>query len=188
MTEAKKKPLKKPAVKKLSPKKPAAKKILVKKTEKLKSGPPSKFTEKMGERICEIIATHDIGTQTLCETNPDMPPYTTLNQWRYRNPDFNEQFRAAKMFQADLLADSLDNVANEKMYYFDSDGNKRVETGFTNDKRLRIDTRKWIAAKLLPKTYGDKVEIQNTKDENESMKKELQNLRKQLQEQNESEY
>ena len=28
-----------------------------------------------------------------------------------------------------------------------------------DDKRVRIDARKWIAARLLPKVYGDKINI-----------------------------
>ena len=28
-----------------------------------------------------------------------------------------------------------------------------------NDKRVRIDARKWLLAKLMPKTYGDKLDV-----------------------------
>ena len=33
------------------------------------------------------------------------------------------------------------------------------ETLDPNDKRIRIDTRKWLLSKLLPKTYGDKLDV-----------------------------
>jgi hypothetical protein len=31
-----------------------------------------------------------------------------------------------------------------------------------NDRRIRVDTRKWLLSKLLPKQYGDRVEVNAT--------------------------
>ena len=36
----------------------------------------------------------------------------------------------------------------------DEDG--RLDSAAVNHLRLRIDTRKWVASKLIPKTYGDR--------------------------------
>ncbi|MDQ3023905.1 MAG: hypothetical protein M3R04_05925 [bacterium] len=33
------------------------------------------------------------------------------------------------------------------------------ETLDPNDKRIRIDTRKWLLSKLIPRTYGDKLDV-----------------------------
>ena len=33
----------------------------------------------------------------------------------------------------------------------------------TNHRRLQIDTRKWLLSKLLPKKYGDKLEISDNR-------------------------
>jgi hypothetical protein len=33
------------------------------------------------------------------------------------------------------------------------------ETLDPNSRRIRVDTRKWIASKLKPKKYGDKIEL-----------------------------
>ena len=39
---------------------------------------------------------------------------------------------------------------------FDDQGNKRYDSGSIAHKRLRMDGRKWLAAKYLPKVYGDR--------------------------------
>ena len=39
------------------------------------------------------------------------------------------------------------------------DANGRTDSGWVQWQRNRIDTRKWIAAKLKPKKYGDKVDV-----------------------------
>ena len=117
----------------------------------------STYTKELGELVCRRIATHDVGTASLCKMYDDMPPISTIYDWLYDYPEFDEAYKLAKAKQAFLMADTLDEVAMEKHYYIDSEGNSRIDPGFVNDKRLRIDTRKWIAAKLLPKVYNDKV-------------------------------
>ncbi len=119
-----------------------------------KTGRPSTYTPELGELICERVATHDIGLNRLCEMYDDMPAKITVNQWRYKHPEFATRYDTAKRVQADLLAESLDDIAHETHYYTDGEGNKRMDSGFIAHLRLRVDTRKFIAAKLLPRIYG----------------------------------
>lgn len=152
-------------------------------------GRPTTYNAAIAEHICKVVATSDIGTATLCATRDDMPSKTCLYEWRFLHPEFNEMYKKAKIFQAEFLAESIDDIAHEKRYFFDSEGNERVDPGFTNDKRLRIDTRKWIASKLLPKAYGEKTTIETTSNsETESLKAELTLLRAKLAEQSKAEY
>jgi hypothetical protein len=53
---------------------------------------------------------------------------------------------------------------------------------------LRIDTRKWLASKLLPKQYGDKVIIEQKTEENEKLMSEILELRKKLEAKNKKDY
>ena len=52
---------------------------------------------------------------------------------------------SARARQADTLADSILDIADGE--------------GDSDDKRVRIDSRKWLAGKLRPKVYGDKVAV-----------------------------
>ena len=62
------------------------------------------------------------------------------------------------------MAENLSNLVEEKGIYIDSEGNERVDSGFTQHQRLKIDTHKWLASKLLPKHYGDRVDDNTAKD------------------------
>lgn len=64
--------------------------------------------------------------------------------------------------QAELLADELFSIADDGK----NDTQKDEESGaiFTNHdvinrSRLRVDTRKWYLSKVLPKIYGDKLDM-----------------------------
>jgi hypothetical protein len=42
--------------------------------------------------------------------------------------------------------------------YEDENGHQHVNTDHIQRSRLRIDARKWLASKMAPKKYGDRVE------------------------------
>jgi len=153
-----------------------------------KGGRESILTQEYADYICDIIATHTESTRKLCDMYDDMPVVEMIHKWRWRKDWFASQYAKAKVQQAELLAESLDDVATERSFYIDEKGNKKVDPGYTNAQRLVTDTRKWIASKLLPKTYGRQVEYDQALNENEQLKKELQALRAQLDEKNKSEY
>ena len=46
----------------------------------------------------------------------------------------------------------------------DENGQKRMNAEYVARSRLRVDTRKWLLAKMLPKKYGDRVEQHHTGD------------------------
>ncbi len=54
------------------------------------------------------------------------------------------------------MADIADDGSND--FTKDKDGKAVVDHEHIQRSRLRIDTRKWIASKLLPKRYGDKLQ------------------------------
>lgn len=74
-----------------------------------------------------------------------MPDRSNVHKWLVEHEWFQDQYAKAKESQADTLADELIYIA---------DTAKDV-----NLARLRIDTRKWVASKLKPKKYGDKLDM-----------------------------
>ena len=75
----------------------------------------------------------------------DMPARSTIHNWLANNEKFRAEYEYAKEAQSDTFADEMDYIAND-------------ESIDVNRARLIIDTRKWIASKLKPKKYGDKVD------------------------------
>ena len=124
---------------------------------KNKGGRPLEYTKEMGDYICELVASTGHGLLKLTRLYPELPAKETINRWRYRVPEFRDQYAMAKVEQADRLAEECLDIADDDV----SDTRINPETGeevcnteFIARSRLRIDTRKWLAAKLLPKQYG----------------------------------
>ncbi len=62
------------------------------------------------------------------------------------NDGFRDQYARAREFQADALFDEI-------LYFADNSTPESVQQAC-----LQIDTLKWMAGKLRPKKYGDKIE------------------------------
>lgn len=151
-------------------------------TEKKKVGRPTIYNNELARLICERIATHEMGLQRLCNKYDDMPDKTTINEWRYKYPEFSHQYAQAKMMQAELFADEIIDIAddgsNDWMESYDLENGCegwRANGEHIQRSRLRIDSRKWIASKLAPKIYGEKVQTETTvKISHEQSLKELE--------------
>jgi hypothetical protein len=119
-------------------------------------GRPSKYTEALAKEICEAIATNAIGLKKLCALHPNWPDKATIHLWKIKNEEFYDLYARAKQKQADLMAEECLDIADDSSSdtIIDENGNARCDNEFVQRSRLRIDTRKWLASKLLPKVYG----------------------------------
>ncbi|GAA0766044.1 hypothetical protein GCM10009434_03100 [Brevundimonas olei] len=105
---------------------------------------PLEFNEAVADAICERLADGE-SLRSIC-SDDEMPAKSTVFKWLGLIPAFADQYARARETQADSLADDIVDIAD----------NKALEP---NDKRVRIDARKWLAGKLRPKAYGDKVAV-----------------------------
>jgi hypothetical protein len=87
-----------------------------------------------------------------------MPAAPTVCRWALKAP-FSEQYARAREIGYALMADDLLEIAddgrNDK--FSDDDGHVMVDHDVIARSRLRVDTRKWLLSKCLPKIYGDKL-------------------------------
>ena len=87
------------------------------------------------------------------------PSLNTIAVWlgseKYKT--FHEQYARAKRIQAEFMADEIIEISddNSEDEIFTDEGKRMLNKEFVLRSRLRVDSRKWIAAKLLPKKYGD---------------------------------
>jgi hypothetical protein len=121
-------------------------------------GRPTDYNQELATLICERVATHEVGLKRLCSMYSDMPDKTTINKWRYKYPEFSTQYAQAKISQIETLVDEIIDIADDSTQdEIINDQGVRVCNGeFIARSRLRIDTRKWLASKLIPRLYGDK--------------------------------
>lgn len=124
------------------------------------NGRPLEYTKEMGDYICELVASTGHGLLKLTKLYPEIPAKETINRWRYRVPEFRVQYAQAKIEQADRLAEECLEIADDDSYdtKLTPEGFEICNTEFIARSRLRIDTRKWLASKLLPKQYGQQSE------------------------------
>lgn len=74
-----------------------------------------------------------------------MPSRETFYKWMLKHDDFREAVQLAKTEGLEAWADDIVDIADDL-------------SGDVQRDRLRIDSRKWIMAKMLPKKYGEKVQ------------------------------
>jgi hypothetical protein len=142
------------------------------------TGRPSKYTPEMVDRICELVATHECGLTRLTEMYDDIPDRVNINLWRRKYPEFRSRYAQAKCEQIEFITEDIIEIADDgRNDYMESmDENDNIGYRFNGEAvaraRLRIDTRKWLACKLVPKLYGDlKEEIVNNDIHEDSMKR-----------------
>ena len=104
---------------------------------------PSKYTDKLALHICKRIADGD-SLRTICK-DPQLPTKSTVLKWVLTHDEFADHYARARRIQAELLADEITDIA-------DAEGDVQRD-------RLRVDTRKWYLSKVLPKVYGEKLDI-----------------------------
>jgi hypothetical protein len=121
-------------------------------------GRPSKFTLKAADGICERLAGGE-SLRTICASE-SMPPMATVFRWLAAHRSFREQYARAREAQADALADEILNIADDSTgdTYTDDDGVEHTNHEVVARSKLRVDARKWLAAKLRPKVYGEKLQ------------------------------
>lgn len=125
-------------------------------------GRPSRYSQDLADNICAELATGK-SMRTVCRAD-DMPAMSTVFKWLRERPVFSEQYARAKAEAADALVEEIldiaDDGSNDWMEVHDRDGNAtgyKLNGEHVQRSRLRVDTRKWIASKLKPKKYGERV-------------------------------
>ena len=121
------------------------------------------ITPEIAEAVCEKLAS-GLTLREICRAE-GMPPESTVRLWAMDDQDgFAAKYKRAREIGYQSMADELleisDDGTNDWMKRNDQDGEGFSVNGENIQRsRLRIDTRKWMLAKALPKVYGDKLDL-----------------------------
>ena len=124
---------------------------------------PSDYSKQITETICERLGLGE-SLREICR-DENMPDKSTVMRWLARHAEFRDQYASARDAQADYYAEEIleiaDDGSNDWMERQNKDGSTyEVENHeVLNRSRLRVDTRKWLMARMSPKKYGDKLDI-----------------------------
>lgn len=126
-------------------------------------GRKSEFNQPTADAICDRLA-NGLSLRAICR-NKGMPSKTTVFKWLAQNSTFADQYARAREAQADLLVDEMVAIADTPKIGTKTkrtaDGKVEKTTGdMVEHRRLQIETRKWVAARMRPKKYGDKIDVE----------------------------
>lgn len=120
------------------------------------------YSEELAREICATIAKNGDGLKQLCARHPHWPDRDTVFEWMKTHKEFSDWYAQAKREQIEAFIDDIieisDNTKNDTLIKKSKDGSEFVTANneWIQRSRLRVDTRKWLASKLMPKLYGDK--------------------------------
>jgi len=109
---------------------------------------PVPYSQELADKICDRLAAGET-LRAVCESD-GMPSEMTVRRWALdADSPFSSQYARAREVGYHRMADELLDIADD--------------AGLdANDKRIRVDTRKWQLSKALPKIDGDKLDLKAT--------------------------
>jgi hypothetical protein len=119
-----------------------------------KGGRPTGFSLEIANEICEWLREGK-SLRSYC-LQSDAPHLATVHRWLDANAWFREQYARAREAQADTLADEILDVA------------RAATPQLAQVAAVQIQALKWIAGKLKPKVYGERVDSTHTLDASQS--------------------
>jgi len=124
------------------------------------------YSAHIANKICALIMQKNSLTK-ICNM-PGMPRLNTVIGWLAdpKRADFREQYYYARRVQAELLLDEIfdiaDDTSNDWKPTYDKNGEQngwKPDNEAIQRSRVKIDTRKWFAAKMVPRLYGDRAQV-----------------------------
>lgn len=115
----------------------------------MQRGRPTIYSPELISQFLERMANGE-SVRSICRDD-NMPALSCIFRWLNEKPDFKEQYARAREMQADALFEELQEVADDAL---------KAETAVeVQARRLIVDTHKWRLSKIVPKRYGDKIEL-----------------------------
>jgi len=119
-------------------------------------GRPTDYSQELVDAICESIAD-GVSLRSICSQGA-MPSKSTVFKWLAKYHEFHDQYARARETQADTLADEILDIADDGRNDWMIRNGVAVENGEAiRRSQIRIDSRKWLAGKMRPKKYGEKI-------------------------------
>lgn len=114
------------------------------------------FTQEKGDKVCALLA-EGLSLRkaaAACDVSA-----SHVLDWTHDLPAFGEQYARARARGYQLLADEILEISDDSSHdTISTEQGEKANAEFVARSRLRVDSRKWMLSKMLPKVYGDKIE------------------------------
>lgn len=116
------------------------------------------FDQSIADRICLRLMNGE-SLRSIC-SDEGMPARSSVHEWLIENQQFADQYARAREVQADTYADEIVDISDDGSNDYMTRTIGETEAEVVNPEaiqrsKLRVEARKWVAAKLRPKKYGD---------------------------------
>ena len=122
-------------------------------------GRPTLYSDALANDICTRLGLGQ-SLRKIC-LDEDMPSLRIVMYWLTSKPDFLQQYTRAREIQAETQFDELIDIVDQHpdlAHVVGKDG-ELIEVKFDSSyvawMKLRVDTRKWTAARMAPKKYAE---------------------------------
>ena|SRR5436190_8007850 len=122
------------------------------------------WSDELAEEILEAVAVSPRSVEWLCDQNPRWPSPRTIRNWKATRPEFRNAFNQARRELADVLAFQAVEIADDdsgdmlEMSRKDGSTYAVVNQAKGNRDKLRAGVRQWLAGKLAPEVYGERLD------------------------------
>jgi hypothetical protein len=131
--------------------------------------PKVEYSEAWEKEFLACVLETGAGPKVICE-GEGMPGAKSVYRWLAEKPEFARRYESAKLMGiqhrfADEIVEISDDGTNdwvERLGYNGANPKMEVNGEVINRSRLRVDSRKWILAKLFPQKYGEKQQVEHT--------------------------
>jgi hypothetical protein len=117
---------------------------------------PEEIEEKFNKILSEIRKGRSVSS-ILKEKG--MPCRDTFDDWLNQDSLKIDKYTRAKEIGIDAKFESIEQDYSEEPQRDPETG--KIDPAWVNLQRLKIDAKKWELSKLLPKKYGDRLELDN---------------------------
>lgn len=130
-------------------------------------GRPPKYTPELAAEICRRLSGGESLRSVCADPLLDIDE-SSVREWALSKPEFTPHYLRARelgyLKMADDIQDISDDGSNDWM-------DRETRTGriitvpdqeHIQRSKLRVDTRKWLLSKCLPKVYGDRIAIEHS--------------------------
>ena len=127
---------------------------------------PTDYNEETASIICGRMADGE-SVRSICRDDA-MPALSTVFLWVSKHSEFSEQYKLAMASRADAWFEDMIEIADDgRNDFMETEQGEKFNSEHVQRSRLRLDTRKWMLSKMLPKKYGDKQTDEAVGNEND---------------------
>lgn len=131
-------------------------------TSNARAGAKQRYVD-MTDQVVDAVLSEIAGGKSMVKVclMPGMPNRTAFLKRVAEDDELQTRYAMAMSARADKYAEETIDIADDGSNdtYLDEEGNKRTDQDVVARSKLRIAARQWYAAKIAPKKYGDKVDV-----------------------------